>query len=54
MARGRAAILQRLRSSAELHGAYGHGAHEVDAIDPQPLEVRRAAMHLPCRIQLEN
>ena len=40
VARGRAAILQRLQSNAELHRAYGHGAHEVDAIDPQPLEVR--------------
>ena len=41
VARGRAAILQRLQSSAELHRAYGHGAHEVDAIDPQPLEVQK-------------
>jgi hypothetical protein len=39
-ARGRPAILHRLQANAELREAYGHGAHEVDAIDPQTLDVR--------------
>ena len=39
-ARGHAAILHRLQANAELREAYGHGAHEVDAIDPQTLDVR--------------
>ena len=42
--RGQAAIVQRLQSNAELHAAYGNGAHEIDALDPQPLDVRVSAL----------